>query len=76
MSRERIIEYHLARLKDKQAKNRKDAIKELLLLEATEALDMLKTLYETDEDEDVRKLAQSAGREIFKIKLAKDSASS
>ncbi len=65
MSQQRVIEYHIARLKDKQVKNRLDAIEQLALLNAEEALPILQEVYEKDQDEDVRKKAQQAGRSIY-----------
>lgn len=61
----RIVEYHLLRLKDKNSLIRLAAIRELALLASPASLDALREVFETDEDEDVRKAAQKAGREIF-----------
>ncbi|GAB5492129.1 MAG: hypothetical protein Phog2KO_23440 [Phototrophicaceae bacterium] len=60
-----IVEYHIARLKDKSTQARLNAIKELVLLEDADALDALKDVFKNDIDEDVRKAAQQAGRELF-----------
>lgn len=65
VSQQRIIEYHIARLKDKQVKTRLDAIEQLALLNAEEALPALQEVYEKDLDEEVRKKAQQAGRAIY-----------
>lgn len=65
MSKSRVVDYHLARLNDKRASIRIDAIQELVLLNSTEVLDKLREVYEQDEDDEVRKAAQVAGREIF-----------
>jgi len=65
VSKNRMVEYHIARLKDKRASTRLDSIKQLVLLQATEALEVLKEIFENDPDSDVRKAAQKAGREIF-----------
>ena len=62
----RIIEYHISRLEDKNPQVRLKAIRELELLEASEALEPLQTLFNTDPDLDVRKAAQKAGRTIFR----------
>jgi HEAT repeat protein len=62
---QRIIEYHIARLRDKRAEVRLQSIEELLLLEATEAIDALKEVYDNDDDPAVRKAAQRAGRKLF-----------
>jgi len=59
------------RLKDKQVAVRLKSIEELVLLEAFEALDILRELYETDEDADVRKAAQQAGRKLFMLQRAR-----
>lgn len=61
----RIVEYHMGRLKDKSPEARVSAIQELVLLEAFEAMPALEELFRTDPDEDVRKAAQRAGRELF-----------
>jgi HEAT repeat protein len=61
----KVIEYHLARLEDKNAAVRLKAIKELELIGAPETLDALRAVYEKDEDGKVRKAAQEAGRAIF-----------
>lgn len=65
VSKQRVTQYHIARLKDKRSAVRLDAIHELLLLEAFDALDALKDVFETDSEEEVRKAAQQAGRLIF-----------
>ncbi len=65
---ERMIAYHMARLKDKRPAVRLEAIRELRLLEATAALNVLEEVFRTDEDEDVRSAAQEAGRTLFRIK--------
>lgn len=69
VSRARLVDYHLERLKDAQPTVRLDAIKELLLLEAVEAMDVLQRVYREDDSEEVRRAAQSAGRELFKISV-------
>lgn len=61
----RLIDYHIARLKDKRPEVRLEAIHQLVLLEAVDALGVLKQLYETDPDLEVKKAAQEAGRQIF-----------
>ena len=61
----KVIEYHMARLKDKRPDVRLNAIKELELIAAPETLDALRAVYENDEDGSVRKAAQEAGRAIF-----------
>lgn len=63
--RQRMVDYHLSRLKDKRPEVRIKAIEELVLLDAVEAMDALKEVFEQDADVDVRKAAQRAGRELF-----------
>lgn len=62
----KIVEYHISRLKDKRADVRLEAIQELTLLNDVESLEALREIYEKDDDVEVRKAAQDAGREIFK----------
>jgi HEAT repeat protein len=72
-----IVEYHISRLKDKSPAARLKSIQELVLLEDGDALDALKEVFENDVDEDVRKAAQQAGRELFlKIRAKENSSSS
>mgnify|MGYP006283950715 CR=1 FL=1 len=66
--RERIIEYHINRLKDKNPDARLKAIEELRLLEAIEALDALRDIYENDPNDDIRQSAKQAGKEIYQKK--------
>lgn len=61
-----IVEYHIARLKDKNPQARIKSINELVLIGDASALEALREVFENDADEDVRKSAQSAGRELFK----------
>ncbi len=61
----RVVEYHINRLKDKRPDVRLQAIKELEIIADAGALDVLRELYEKDEDADVRKAAQHAGRSIY-----------
>ncbi len=60
-----LVQYHMSRLKDKNAVARLDAIRELVLLEDGDALDALKEVYENDPDEEVRRAAQKAGRDLY-----------
>ena len=62
---QRLLDYHVGRLKDKNRDVRLRAIKELELLNHTGALDPLRSIYENDRDAEVRKAAQEAGRAIF-----------
>ena len=65
MSRQRMIDYHLTRLKDRRSSIRLEAIHELLLLEAFEAMDALEAVFRTDTDAEVRDAARKAGRDLF-----------
>lgn len=62
----KIVEYHIARLKDKRVAVRLEAIHELTLLNDVDSLEALREVFENDDDLEVRKAAQDAGREIFK----------
>ena len=68
----RLVEYHVSRLKDKSPEARIKAIQELVLLEDISVLDALQELFKNDPDEEVRKAAQQAGREIFVKAKAKE----
>lgn len=61
----KLVEYHINRLRDKNPEIRLKAIKELELLGDPDSLDALRSVYDSDNDVDVRKAAQSAGRAIF-----------
>ena len=61
----RIVQYHIARLKDKRPEVRLTAIRELDLLADPDALEPLKVVYANDEDPEVRRVAQEAGRSIY-----------
>lgn len=65
MSVKRVVEYHIARLKDKNPDVRLKAIKELELLADPDALEPLRAVYDNDVDVQVRKAAQEAGRSIY-----------
>ncbi|NWF70701.1 MAG: HEAT repeat domain-containing protein [Chloroflexi bacterium] len=62
---QKILAYHLARLKDKNPQVRLQSIQELEQLGADEALDALQEVFKTDSNADVRKAAREAGRKIF-----------
>jgi len=64
---ERIIAYHLGRLKDKNPEVRIKSIEELALLGATSALPHLEELYKSDDNPDVRKAARQAGLTLFRL---------
>lgn len=57
-AKDRMIAYHLARLEDKRADVRREAIHELELLEAVEAYDALIALLEHEEDDGVKAAAR------------------
>lgn len=69
-----LVQYHIARLKDKSPQARMTAIRELVLLGDAEALDAFRDIFENDPDEDVRKAAQQGGRELFKAIRAQQQA--
>ncbi|MBZ0284229.1 MAG: HEAT repeat domain-containing protein [Anaerolineae bacterium] len=69
----RIVNYHISRLQDKSRDVRLKAIAELALLPDTDALNALRSVFENDEDVEVRRAAQEAGRAVFvKIKEQDD----
>ncbi len=61
----KLVEYHIARLKDRNAEVRLKSIQELADLGDPEALDALRETFRSDIDFEVRKAAQDAGRAIF-----------
>lgn len=61
----RLVDYHLTRLRDRRPDIRLSAIHELELLEAEDALDTLRHVFETDPNEEVRQAAKRAGRTIY-----------
>ena len=65
MTTKRVVQYHISRLKDKRVDIRMEAIRELELLADLDALEPLKVVYTSDEDPQVCKAAQEAGRTIF-----------
>ena len=70
---ERMIAFHLERLKDKNPSVRLKSIEELTLLEATGALEALENVFRNDPDESVRLAAKKAGRTLyFKLKEQED----
>ena len=64
-TKKRLVEYHCARLKDKNPDVRLKSIRELELLCDTDALDALHEVFQHDDNYDVRRAAQTAGRSIF-----------
>ncbi|PJF29904.1 MAG: hypothetical protein CUN52_06005 [Phototrophicales bacterium] len=63
---QKLLEYHIGRLKDKRVEVRLQSIQELVLLNDIGALDALRDVFTNDSDVEVRKAAQEAGRVIFK----------
>ena len=67
----KLVNYHVARLQDKDSAVRLKAIRELELLGHPDALEPLQRLFVNDPDLEVRKAAQIAGRAIFINQLNK-----
>ncbi|MCB9451869.1 MAG: HEAT repeat domain-containing protein [Anaerolineaceae bacterium] len=61
----RIVEFHIARLQDKNPEVRLKAINELALLPDGDGLVALQAIFEKEEDPNVKKAAQEAGRKVF-----------
>lgn len=72
MSVKRMVEYHISRLKDKRDDIRLEAIAELILLDATEALPELETVYHNDTNADVRRAAKDAGKKLFALQVLRE----
>lgn len=62
---DKIVAYHIARLNDRSAEVRLKSIQELAELGDPAALDALQQAFRSDDNLDVRKAAQEAGRAIF-----------
>lgn len=72
-SMKRIVNYHISRLQDKSRDVRLKAIAELALLPDMDAFKALQSVFENDDDIEVRRAAQEAGRAVFiKIKEQAD----
>lgn len=69
MSAKRVVEYHITRLKHKRHDVRLEAIHELVLLDAIDALEELETVYTTDENKEVRRAAKNAGKKLYALQL-------
>jgi HEAT repeat protein len=65
VSLKKIVDYHIARLQDKNAEVRLKSIQELRDLGDLHALVPLESVFRTDPDPAVRKAAQEAGRAIY-----------
>jgi HEAT repeat protein len=61
----RVVDYHIGRLKDKNPEVRLKSINELKLLGDPAALEPLEEVYHSDPEPEVRKAAQAAGLAIF-----------
>ncbi len=61
----RVVDYHIGRLKDKSPEVRLKSINELKLLGDPAALEPLEEVFHSDPEPEVRKAAQAAGLEIF-----------
>ncbi len=61
----RVVNYHIGRLRDKNPDVRLKSINELRLIGDPDALDALEQVFRTDPEAEVRKAAQAAGLEIF-----------
>jgi len=72
---QKLLEYHISRLKDKRVEVRLQSIQELVLLNDAGALEALRDVFSNDNDVDVRKAAQEAGRVIFKNQVNPNNAS-
>ncbi len=62
---DRMIAYHIERLKDKNPQVQLKSIHELELLEAVEALSALEAVYKSDSEQEVREAAQELGRKLY-----------
>ena len=61
----KVIAYHISRLQDKNPDVRLKAIAELSHMGDQDALNALRNVFENDDDKEVRKAAQEAGRAVF-----------
>lgn len=64
-TQKKIVHYHIDRLKDREVSVRMDAIRELREIGDPESLPALQDVFAHDEDLNIRRAAQNAGREIF-----------
>jgi hypothetical protein len=72
MSYKRMVEYHINRLQDKRDNIRIEAINELVLLDAVEALDILESIYRNDPNASIRRAAKDAGKKLFAVQLLQE----
>ncbi len=61
----RRVEYHIARLKDKNPRVRADSARELGLLGDPAALEALEALFRIEDDPQVKQAIQAAGRKLY-----------
>lgn len=61
----KVVDYHIKRLVDKDPQVRLKSIKELELLGHPDALEPLRDLFQNENNAEVRKAAQEAGRSIY-----------
>jgi hypothetical protein len=71
---QRVIEYHLARLKDKRAAVRLDAVQQLLLLKADVPTETFVEAYGNEDDPDVLKVLRQHLSEYYMARLKATSA--
>jgi HEAT repeat protein len=62
---QKLIAFHLRRLKDPSPTVRLETIGQLHLIGGEESLDALREVFENDRDRSVRKAAQDAGLAIY-----------
>lgn len=70
-----VIDYHIGRLRDKNAEVRRKSAIELGLIGDLAALEVLEAHYRTEDDPAVKQAMQEAGRAIF-LRHKDDEASS
>lgn len=72
-NQKKLVQYHIARLKDRRPEARLEAISELTDLGDPDALPALQALFKNDPDINIRRAAQHAGRIIYlrNLKTAK-----
>ncbi len=63
-----VVNYHIKRLKDKNPDVRLNAIEELRKIGDADAMEPLQELFNSDDNVDVKKAAQEAGRAIWQMK--------
>ena len=66
--RQHLTENYIARLKATSADVRRDAIQQLISIDAVDALEALQEVYLHDADENIRKDAQKAGRTLWEVR--------